>query len=328
MPHRFLTADDRRVAIVGMTKNVGKTSALNALLEGLDASGSTVGLLSVGVDGEAIDAIGGHAKPPVTVHPEMLVCTSDASLRQFDATHDVLASTRIRSTLGEVMVARARQTGDVVLSGVRHRRDVRDLTEKLFDLGVSRVIIDGAFDRVAAASPEASDAVITVTGMEVGATIDEVVDRTSAWIRRLCTPAWAGVAPPAGLALDRGAGWESARGALVLGPIDGPPAQVVFAPGLISDASLANARRCLAPGGTLVCEDATRILAERSPLERFVRDHHLRVRRPIRVVAVCANPTSVSGARVDPSALVRALASALGTVPVIDVRSGEEVLPC
>lgn len=328
MPHRFLSDSDRRVAIVGMTKNVGKTSALNALLDGLAAHGTVIGLLSVGVDGEAIDAIGGHAKPPVEVHPNMLVCTSDASLRQFDATHDVVATTRIRSALGEVLIAQVKRPGDVVLSGVRHRRDVRELTARLVELGASRVIIDGAFDRIAAASPEASDAVIAVTGMEIGATIAEVVERTSEWVRRLRTPVWTGDPPPPAFSAERGDGWVPVGGALVLGPIAGDPARTLYAPGLVSDASLTHARQSLRPGGTLICEDPTRILASRVPYERFLRDFRVYVRVPVQLRAVCANPTTVAGVRVESGALVRALASALDNVPVIDVLSGEEQLPC
>jgi hypothetical protein len=328
MPHRFLPKNARRVAIVGLAKNVGKTTALNALLEGLATGGATVGLMSVGVDGEAFDAIGGHAKPPVSVARGTLVCTSEASLRYVETPHDVLMTTRIRSTLGEVLVVRTNRPGDVVLSGVRHRGDVKVLTEKLFGLGVTQVVIDGAFDRIAAASPEASDAVIAATGMEVAETVGEVVDLTAAWVRRLHTPRWQGSEPLEQLCVRRGNGWEECTKTLIEAPLLGPPGSAIFAPGLVSDAGLHNAARSLVEGGTLICADATRVLASRRALEAFGRARKLRVLVPLTVAVVCANPSSVSGRRAGASELVSALGHALPSVPVVDVVSGAESLPC
>ena len=328
MPHRFLSENTRRVAIVGLAKNVGKTTALNALLDGLARLGTTVGLMSVGVDGEAFDAIGGHAKPPVSIARDTLVCTSESSLRQFETAHDVLATTRIRSTLGELLIVRANRPGDVVLSGVRHRSDVKALTERLFDLGAERVIIDGAFDRIAAASPESADAVIVAVGMEIGATVEEVVEVTAAWIQRMHTRRWDGQKPMPNLCADRGHGWEAAEGSLVLAPLDGEPANALFAPGLVSDAALTHAAQSLADGGTLICEDPTRILASRRAITSFCRRRHLRVRASVSVAVVCANPRSVAGRSVPSRALVDALGDALPTVPIVDVVSGVESLPC
>ena len=50
-----LTASTRRLALVGLAKNTGKTEALAALLRELQAAGRRVGVTSVGRDGEQRD---------------------------------------------------------------------------------------------------------------------------------------------------------------------------------------------------------------------------------------------------------------------------------
>jgi len=55
-----LTASDRRLALVGLAKNTGKTVALAALLRELQDNGRCVGVTSVGRDGEEHDVIDAH----------------------------------------------------------------------------------------------------------------------------------------------------------------------------------------------------------------------------------------------------------------------------
>ncbi len=52
-----LTAPARRLALVGLAKNTGKTETLAALLRELQARGRRVGVTSVGRDGEERDVI-------------------------------------------------------------------------------------------------------------------------------------------------------------------------------------------------------------------------------------------------------------------------------
>ncbi len=328
VPHRFLPDYARRVAIVGLAKNVGKTTALNALLAGLTKRNQRVGLMSVGVDGETFDALGGHTKPPVSVSGETVVCTSETALRQIEASYDVLASTKIRSTLGEVLICRMHRAGDVVLSGVRHRADVRNLTKALAAHDVDRVIIDGAFDRMAAASPQSADAVIAATGMAIGENIENVAQVSARWVQRFQSKQWDGPPPPASLAALRDGAWAPQEAALVTGPLSGDRCDALFAPGLISDSALRNAAQSLVTGGTLVCSDATALMAGDRAMRIFLRDRRIQVRDSIHIAAITVNPTHVDGRVVSSQELVDAVAAAVPGLPVLDVQTGFEVLPC
>ena len=61
---RELTETARRLALVGLAKNTGKTVTLTVLLRELAAAGRTVGVTSVGRDGEEHDAIDARIDKP------------------------------------------------------------------------------------------------------------------------------------------------------------------------------------------------------------------------------------------------------------------------
>ena len=58
--------DAPAVAMLGMCKNAGKTTAMNRLIRELAAAGQgPVALTSIGRDGEATDLVTGTSKPPI-----------------------------------------------------------------------------------------------------------------------------------------------------------------------------------------------------------------------------------------------------------------------
>ncbi|MCB9520204.1 MAG: hypothetical protein H6698_08265 [Myxococcales bacterium] len=322
-----LPADARRVAVIGVAKNAGKTTALNALLAEADAAGRTVGVLSVGVDGEAHDAISGAPKPPVRVPRGTLVCTAEATLRTASAGVEILDGTGIHTPLGELLVVRVTRPGNVVLAGVRHRDDVRSLLLRL-EPDVALSVVDGAFDRTAAADPATTDCVILATGLVLAPTAEGCAEKTASLVRRLRLPvAGPGERVPPELAdaaaLRATEGWRAAPAATLSGPWPRSEARfdAVYQPGLVSDATLLLAERLLEPGGLLVARDPTRVLASDAALRRFARGRRIACLDGVRLAAVTVNPTRHDGTAGDSAALARTVAARLPGTPVIDVRT-------
>ena len=86
-----LTASTSRLALVGLAKNTGKTEALAAVLRELDDAGRTVGVTSVGRDGEERDVIDVRIeKPRVTIPAGGLVATTDQLLSASGLPHELL----------------------------------------------------------------------------------------------------------------------------------------------------------------------------------------------------------------------------------------------
>ncbi|MHB8951259.1 MAG: hypothetical protein ACYC4S_19745, partial [Rhodoferax sp.] len=70
------------LAVMGMTKNTGKTVALNHLLAKAAAAQVAVGVTSIGRDGEERDQVFYVPKPPVLVWPGTLVATARNTLER------------------------------------------------------------------------------------------------------------------------------------------------------------------------------------------------------------------------------------------------------
>jgi len=174
-----LTASDRRLALVGLAKNTGKTVALAALLRELQDNGRCVGVTSVGRDGEEHDVIDARIeKPRVRLAARSLVATTDGLLRASAIPHELLQDTGVCTPLGRVLIARLTGAGTIEVAGPSAAADVRAVSDAMLAHGAEQVLIDGAVDRRAASAPEVTDGLIMSTGAVLDRDIAEVVLQT------------------------------------------------------------------------------------------------------------------------------------------------------
>jgi hypothetical protein len=174
-----LTASRRRLALVGLAKNTGKTVALAALVRELQEQARTVGVTSVGRDGEAHDVIDARIeKPSVRLSAGSLVATTDGLLRASGVPHELLEETGVRTPLGRVLIARLRGAGTIEVAGPSAAADVRMVSDMMLAHGAEQVLIDGAVDRRAASSPDVADGLLMSTGAVLSHEIAEVVLQT------------------------------------------------------------------------------------------------------------------------------------------------------
>ena len=97
----------RAVAVIGASKNAGKTTALNALTAALLERRERPGLCSVGVDGEASDVWLATPKPAVTVTAGALVVTALQAVQAAEGRLKVLQTLDFASSLGPTVLAQA-----------------------------------------------------------------------------------------------------------------------------------------------------------------------------------------------------------------------------
>jgi hypothetical protein len=174
-----LTASSRRLALVGLAKNTGKTVALAALLRELQRQGRPVGVTSVGRDGEEHDVIDARIeKPSVYLPAGSLLATTDGLLRASGIPHELLEETSVRTPLGRVLVARLRGAGAIEVAGPSAAADVRAVSDTMLAHGAEQVLIDGAVDRRAASSPDVADGLVLSTGAVLSHELADVVLQT------------------------------------------------------------------------------------------------------------------------------------------------------
>ena len=174
-----LLAGTRRVALVGLAKNTGKTETLAAILRELRERGRRVGVTSIGRDGEAHDVIDARiSKPRIVLPAGGLVASTDALVRASGLAHELVERTGVRTPLGEVVIARLAEDGAVEVAGPSAAEDLGRVADAMLAHGAEQVLIDGSIDRRAASSPEVADGLVIATGAVLDKELAAVVAAT------------------------------------------------------------------------------------------------------------------------------------------------------
>lgn len=176
--HSIQTQGLSTVAVMGMSKNTGKTVALNHLLAQAHAASMRVGVTSIGRDGEERDQVYQFPKPPVRVWPRTLVATARDTLARAKSRTQFLASTGIQSPMGEIVLVQVLEQGEMEIAGASRSSDQRRVIARLQQCGAALVLLDGALGRSQHASPSIADGVLLATGAAIGGGIQDVLRKT------------------------------------------------------------------------------------------------------------------------------------------------------
>jgi hypothetical protein len=324
-----LVADTRALALVGLAKNTGKTETLAAILREHAASTRTIGVTSIGRDGEEHDVIDARIdKPRVQLQQGSLVATTGSLLRCSGAAHERLAQTGVRTPLGAVVLARLSEPGTVEVAGPSAATDLRAVSEQMLELGAEQVLIDGAIDRRAASSPTVADGLVMATGAILGEDIEAVVNSTSDAVDLVRLPR---AAPDRGG--DSGGGVIELDRRLVLNADpsriaallrENPSADTLLVEGALGERFLEGllAARSERAGRELriVAGDPTKVfLSQRGPRWYARQGVSIEVRETIELKAITVNPVAPQSHRFDSQALRELIETAVAGVPVLDV---------
>jgi hypothetical protein len=176
--HRIQTRGISTLAVMGMTKNTGKTVTLNHLLAQAAGTHVTVGVSSIGRDGEDRDQVFFFPKPPVIVWPGTLVATARETLPRSKVRWKLIDATGIASPMGEILVVKALDHGDMEIAGASRNTDQLKIISRLQQCGAALVMLDGALGRSHHASPAIADGVILATGAALGGGMADVIRKT------------------------------------------------------------------------------------------------------------------------------------------------------
>ncbi len=179
------------LSIIGLSKNAGKTTTTNHLLETLVGGkyyrSDELGLTSLGLDGETTDALTGLPKPRYVPQAGLLVATTSELLVQAESEGtqvERLLQLPGRTAIGPVILSRILRPGRVIIAGPTLLHDLRNTIDVLGRLGARLSIVDGAINRLGAAAPAITDACIVCTGASVAATPELVARRTADILKR------------------------------------------------------------------------------------------------------------------------------------------------
>jgi hypothetical protein len=302
-PHRVVT-------VVGLAKNAGKTTVVNALVRQLEGR---LGLASLGLDGEERDQLTGLPKPRISPPEGTLIATTEGLLPERGVR--VVERLGLRTAAGDAVIAEVAEGTQVVVAGPTRLEELDEALAALRRLGAARVVLEGALGRLGTAAPQRADAVVVAAGAALANgradhglklrlaldLLDLPVDATSADLR-----------------VEHAAGFESELAA----DITARGASVVEIDGAVTGPLVERLLRRRTPV-RLIAPDATHVLAGPQQVARARRGGvEVCVRRPLPVVAVTASPFHPDVAFTADEAFATTVAAVAGRWPVFDVVSG------
>ncbi len=287
---------------VGTGKNAGKTTLLNAVNRVLSGAGASVGVTTIGHDGEAFDAVLGHPKPPVILYPGNLACMTEAMAENAGSAIRVVLETDFETAVGRLVIARALIEARVEILGPETNARAMALCEKMEDLGAGIILVDGAFSRRTQIAGKDRNALALIVSGDIGATLRDIEKRARHWIENLTLPRYDG--NPADL--------PAALGVHDMG-------DVFFIRGPLTDESTQKLIES-ANGRPVIVEDGTKMFCSLTLWERLKKSAGgIYALRTFDLALIAANPTARCKPGFDPAAFARTLRKAAGDIPVIDV---------
>jgi hypothetical protein len=333
-----LSTKYKTLSIVGMSKNAGKTTALNYLIEEADDEGLLLGITSTGRDGETSDLVTGTEKPKVYLYEDTIVSVPTQLFEFAEGGLEILEKTGIRTPIGELMLCRVADSGYVQIAGPVATVDSKRMCQRMMELGTELILIDGAIDRKSIASPETSDAVILSSGAVLSRNMQKMVAETAHVVGLYNLPELeeckardliqeARKENERVMLVDRDGSLRVLDLATGLGAstrIDEAiteETEFVYVPGAFTSSVISGIQKPKLKQIRFILKDPTRIFFGSAEWKQWgKRGLAVSVLKNIVIAAVTVNPYSPSGYSFEHKALRDTMQEALPEIPVIDVR--------
>lgn len=321
----------RSLSIIGMAKNTGKTVNLNYILDQLRTTDKVVAVTTIGLDGEKTDQVTLTEKPEITLSPGTYFVTSEYHYRQRQLLSEICDVSGEMTSLGRLVTARVLQEGKVILSGPSSTPRVRELIDRLSQHGVDLTIVDGALSRKSHASPAITDGLILNTGAAIAADFNSIVSKTKFVYQLTQLPQYECERNEELFSFESGI-YALTEDSVVRLPIASSllftkckeqlfsHGNTLYVSGIVTDNMLDYLR--MQPNVkdvVLVVKDFTKVFVTPYVMQGYLqKGGRLMVLKRPNLLALCINPTSPTGFRVDSIQLQEALRS-FAQVPVYDV---------
>ena len=331
-----LSTKYKTLSIVGMAKNAGKTTALNYLIEEAMDEGIRLGVTSIGRDGETQDLVTGTEKPRIYLDQDPIVTVPTQLYAMADAGMEILKKTRYSTPMGDLLICRVADSGYVQIAGPPAAMDTKRVCEELFGYGCDLILIDGAIDRKAIASPETSDAIILSTGAVLSRNMKKVVEETAHLVSLYSldelenSPARRQIEEnlfqdrillikgEKTVALDLKTGLGGSR--FIDEAIDAET-EYVYIPGAFTNSVICDISPKKLKQVRFVLKDPTKIFINAMDWGKLrKKGFRVSVLKNIEVAAITVNPWSPRGYSFESEALIAAMREAIPDMQLIDVR--------
>lgn len=330
----------KSISIIGMDKNVGKTTTLNYIINETEDN-TILGLTSIGRDGEEEDVVTSTHKPRIYIRKGTYIASAKSCLLDSDVTNEIIATTGINTPMGEIIIFRALSDGYVQLAGPSFNYYLEHICSELQKLGCDIVIADGAISRKSLASPSVTKGTILCTGASLNKNIYKVVDETAHAVKLLSTPVCeneellklakeiSNLSKVAIIDKYKNIKKLDVKTALdssseIIEALDEASDYVVIN-GILGDKLLDSIMKNSTKykGITFLVQDGTKLFLSKEVLYKFEKTGgKIKVLSPINIICITANPKSPFGYEFDKDKFLNLLKSEID-LPIFDILGGE-----
>jgi hypothetical protein len=322
----------KSLSIVGMDKNTGKTTCCNYLLDQFRKGNRKIAVTSIGIDGEQTDSVTNTKKPEIEIFEGMGFVTSEYFYKKKKLTAEILDVSQRSTSHGRLVVAKAVTSGKVILSGPNTTLWLKHVMEQLYAFGFDFVMTDGALSRKSLASPTLSESLILTTGAALTPILPELVRKTKfiykltqieeyktdlkstlenfeTGIYALKENEFIDLQIPSSLLLEKYKNELFANG------------NILYVTGIVTN-SLINTLTIHKEVAKMVLlvKDFTKIFVDKDKLNHYFRaGGKLKVLNKNKLIAICVNPISPQGHKIDSQKLIEAIQKEVD-VPVYDLK--------
>jgi len=319
------------VSIVGMAKNTGKTTCLNYAIRRLHEEGRKIALTSIGVDGEERDILYDTPKPRIVLRDGMVFVTSEKDYEQREFPAELLSVSERVTPLGCLITARAKGSGKVVLSGPSDSAWLQEVIAMMPRFGVELTLVDGALSRMSLASPAVTDAMILCTGAACSVQLPQLIHKTKFRYRLIDLEPYQGCLKEQLFPMESGV-WQQKEASDRWNKIGDSVftfekesenllehLHTIYVSGAVTNRFLNLLNQKNKRDIELIVSDFTKLFIEPVTYDKFVRrGGSIKVLQKAKLLAVCTNPVSPEGTRLNPLLLREQMHEAL-QLPVYDI---------
>jgi len=331
-----LTKEYQTLAVVGMAKNAGKTTTLNYLIEKLRSGERSIGITSTGRDGEPTDIVTGTSKPKIYLYEGMIVSVPTGLFKHATAELEILQMTKYEVPLGTIMICRVVDEGYVQIAGPVFAAEQLSLANDMRKFGAELILIDGAVDRRAIASPKTADAIVLATGAVISRDIQKIAMETAHVMKLYSLSEIDDVTAKAlenreqiTIINEKTLKELDVKTALLASSlIDNEineDTKYVYIPGALTSSVIANIHPKKFKHTTFIVADATKIFLKSDEWNQLIKKGlSVKVLKKIDIIAISVNPMSPQGYVLEHEKLLKVMQEAMPDVEFFFARSVNE----
>ncbi len=325
-------ADDcrKKLAIVGICKNAGKTTILNAIIQ--HHSSIKWGVMSTGRDGEQEDVLYKTPKPQVHLNQGAIFCADATTLDAHGSAVSILRKTIWQSGGKQLWIARAEQEIYTEIGGPQSVSAQIACANLIIRLGAEKVLIDGSLDRKSIALSDSLDALILAVGAGYG-DVTAIREELTRLLSLSSVPSYHEISPAVRKNLldaelvqlrykDK---WHKTELSSLIGAEkavlklldDNPSPEAIYIPGAYTEQvhnRLGSALKC-----KLIFRHPECIKLGSKELAGFLKEQHPLCLIPFNIQALTLNTSAIGAPPQDADSFRHAIRSSFPTLEIIDI---------